>query len=149
MKMNAQSRTFVKQVQADLLGLCDADLFHTIQQWVDGRNSLELSLDAQEDTRLALGYTHVDEGSEAVSSLPSDLLGTEEREFMPWIEPSPRHLRNLLAAMDANQFSRYVITLAYQSLHTTYPEWYEGLIFNAHLANYLRQIGMDQRSRTV
>jgi hypothetical protein len=42
--------------------------------------------------------------------------------------------------MDVNVFARHVITLAYQALHTTYPEWYEGVTFNAHLANYLRQM---------
>jgi hypothetical protein len=42
--------------------------------------------------------------------------------------------------MDVNLFAQYVITLAFQSLHTTYPEWYDGGTFNAHLANYLRHI---------
>jgi len=34
MKMNGQSRTFVKQVKLDLLALSDADLFQIIQQGV-------------------------------------------------------------------------------------------------------------------
>jgi len=33
-----------------------------------------------------------------------------------------------------------VITFAYPSLHPTHPEWYDGVTFNAHLANYLRRI---------
>ena len=35
MKMNGQSRTFVKQVKLDLLALCDFDLSQIIQQWVE------------------------------------------------------------------------------------------------------------------
>src|SRR5438552_17546539 len=59
MKMNGQSRAFAKQVQVDLLALSDTDLVHTIHQWVDGRNPSGLYLDVPEDTRFALGYTHV------------------------------------------------------------------------------------------
>ena len=48
--------------------------------------------------------------------------------------------------MDEQQFAQYVITLAFQSLHPIYPEWYDGLTFNAHLANYLRQINTKRRT---
>jgi hypothetical protein len=50
--------------------------------------------------------------------------------------------------MDVNMFARHVIPLAFQSLHTIYPEWYEGLTFNAHLANYLRRMGTNRRTVT-
>ena len=57
MKMNGQSRTFVKQVKLDLLALSDADLFQIIQHWVDGSNLSEQPLDKAEKIWLALGYT--------------------------------------------------------------------------------------------
>lgn len=148
MKMNGQSRTFVKQVQVDLLALSDADLCHIIHQWVDGSNPSGLSLDVSEDTRLALGYTHVPAGAEIPSHPLSDAPGTESEGPAPWYPPSPRHLRALLTAMDVNMFARHVIPLAFQSLHTIYPEWYEGLTFNAHLANYLRRMGTNRRTVT-
>jgi len=129
--MNGQARTFVKQVQVDLLALSDADLFHTIQQWVDGNDPSAVSFDVPEDTRFALGYTLV----------PS--------ETTSWQAPSPQLLRTLLTAMDVNLFARHVITLAFQSLHTLYPEWYDGLTFNAHLANYLRQMRIAWPSHPV
>lgn len=135
MKMNGQSRNFAKQVQVDLLALCDADLFHIIHQWVDGRNLSGLSLDVPEETRLALGYTHV-------------LAETEALPHSRWHAPSPHHLRTLLTAMDVNMFTQHVITLAFQSLHATHPEWYEGLTFNAHLANHLRQMSIKRRTMT-
>ena len=147
--MNGQSRTFVKQVQVDLLALSDADLFHTIHQWMDGRNTSGLSFDVPEDTRFALGYTHIPAETEALPHLPFDVSGTEGEVSAPWQAPSPDHLRALIAAMDANLFAQHVITLAFRSLHAIYPEWYEGLTFNAHLANCLRQLRVTWPPRPV
>jgi hypothetical protein len=147
MKMNGQSRSFAKQVQVDLLALCDADLFHTIQQWMEGRNPSGLSLDVPEDTRLALGYTHVLAEAETLLPLRREAPGAESERSALWHAPSPHHLRTLLTAMDVNLFARHVITLAFQSLHPTYPEWYEGVTFNAHLANHLRQMAMKRKQR--
>ena len=45
--------------------------------------------------------------------------------------------------MDVSAFARHVIAFAYHSLHPTHPEWYDGMTFNAHLANYLRR-GRDE-----
>jgi hypothetical protein len=135
MKMNGQSRTFVKQVKLDLLALSDADLSHTIQQWVDGRNLPGISLDVPEDTRFALGYTHVP--------------GAETERSASWHAPSSHHLRTLLTAMNEELFAQHVITLAFQSLHPIYPEWHEGLTFNAHLANYLRQLNKKRQTMAM
>jgi hypothetical protein len=66
-----------------------------------------------------------------------------------WNAPDPQYLRTLLTAMDEQQFAQHVITLAFQSLHSIYPEWYDGLTFNAHLANYLRQINLKRRTMTI
>ena len=148
MKMNGQSRNFAKLVQVDLLALCDADLFHTIHQWVDGRNPSGLSLNVPEDTRFALGYTRVLAETETLPQLRSDVPGAGSERPVQWYAPSPRHLRTLLTAMDVNLFAQHVITLAFQSLHPIYPDWYEGVTFNAHLANHLRQISMKRRTVT-
>ena len=56
--MNGQSRTFVKQVQQDLLALSDLDLYRTIHQWV-GKNTSGQYPDVAEDTLRTLGYTLV------------------------------------------------------------------------------------------
>jgi len=152
MKMNGQSRSFVKQVQVDLLALCDADLFRTVHQWVDGSDSSEVSLDVAEDTRVALGYTRVLTEAKRLSHHHSDVPGAESEGSAQWHAPSPHHLRTLLTAMDVNVFAQHVITFAFKSLHTTYPEWYDGVTFNAHLANYLRRMrdetaNHDQRAK--
>ncbi len=145
MKMNAQSRAFAKQVQVDLLALSDADLSLTIQQWMNGGNPSGLPLDIPEDTLFALGYTYVLAEAETLPRLRCDVPAAGSEGSALWRAPSPHHLRTLLTAMDVNQFAQHVIAIAYQSLHTTYPEWYEGLTFNAHLANHLRQMGMKRR----
>jgi hypothetical protein len=152
MKMNSQSRSFVKQVQVDLLALCDADLVHTIRQWVEGSDSSSVFLDVPEDTRFALGYTRVLQGAHPLSNNLSDVPGAESERSAQWQAPSAYHLRTLLTAMDASMFAQHVITFAFQSLHTTYPEWYDGVTFNAHLANYLRRMRVetanhDQRAK--
>ena len=67
MKMNGQSRTFVKQVKLDLLALSDADLFQIIQQWVEGSNLADKPFDKAEEIWLALGYTPVFSDTEALS----------------------------------------------------------------------------------
>lgn len=148
MKMNGQSRNFAKQVQVDLLALSDADLFHTIHQWVEGRNLAGVSLKIPEDTLLALGYTHGLAETETLPHSHYNVPGEESERSAPWLAPSPQHLRTLLSAMDVNMFTQHVITLAFQSLHKTHPEWYEGLTFNAHLANYLRQMRIKRRTMT-
>jgi len=149
MKMNGQSRTFVKQVKLDLLALSDADLFHIIQQWVKGSNLTEKSFDRAEEIWLALGYTPVLSDTEVLSQLNFPMPGTEIENPVSWNAPEPQHLRTLIAAMDEQQFALYVITIAFQSLHPMYPEWYDGLTFNAHLANYLRQINAKRRTVTL
>jgi hypothetical protein len=134
MKMNSQSRSFVKQVQVDLLVLSDADLLHTIQQWVEGSSASDA---VPEDTLLALGYTYADANPLVLHQ--SDMPGAESEESAQWHAPSSHHLRTTLNAMDANLFAQHVIALAFAALHPIYPEWYEGVTFNAHLANYLRR----------
>ncbi len=57
LQMNGQSRSFVKQVQVDLLALDDVDLCNVVQQWIDGIHSAsEGAFDIPEETHLALGY---------------------------------------------------------------------------------------------
>ena len=120
MKMNSNSRSFVKQVQVDLLALGDTDLFHIVHCWVDEGDGSGASADVAEETHSALGYTHLQGGS------------------VQWSPPSPHQLRLLLGAMDVKLFAQHVIPLAFRALHPTYPHWYEGLTFNAHLAHHLR-----------
>lgn len=138
--MNSQSRTFVKQVQVDLLALSDTELNRTIHQWVDGKNTYGHYPDVPEDTLYALGYTHVLGESETSFYPPIDDPDAAQETPVPWQPPSSAELRALLTTMDVNVFAQHVITLAYKSLHTTYPEWFDGLTFNAHLANYLRRL---------
>jgi hypothetical protein len=142
MKMNGQSRTFVRQVKLDLLALSDADLFQIIQQWMKKSNLSQQPLDKAEEICLALGYSRRLSGNEALFQLNADTPVT-------WNAPDPQHLRTLISAMDEQQFAQYVITIAFQSLHPLYPEWYDGLTFNAHLANYLRQINAKRRAVTL
>lgn len=125
MKTSNQSRNFTRQVQTDLLALSDTDLLITIHQWIGGESLDASALNATEDTCLALGYIHVATASE-----------TEAH----WRAPSSAQLRALLTEMDINQFTQHIIPIAFQSLHTIHPEWYEGVTFNAHLANYLRRL---------
>ena len=124
----------------DLLALNDTELNRTIHQWVDGKNSYGQYPDVPEDTLCALGYTRVLEESETVSLPPIDKPEAAQEMPVFWQPPSSAELRTLLAAMDVDMFARHVIALAYISLHPTYPEWYDGWTFNAHLANYLRQL---------
>ncbi len=139
MKMNSRTRTFAKQVQVDLLALSDSDLCQTVQQWVDGE-----VLDAEHtlpvDGLSLLGYTSgsVEQSASVYDTPLTDGLATEKK----WLAPSPQHLRTLLTDMDVKVFIQYVIPLAFLVLHPTYPEWGEGLTFNAHLANHLRLISM-------
>lgn len=148
MKMNGQSRTFVKQVKVDLLALSDADLFQIIQNWVKGSNLSGQPLDKTEKIWFALGYTQELSDTEELSQLSVDLPDSENEKSVSWIAPNPQLLRTLVTSMDEQQFAQYVITIAFQSLHPMYPEWYDGLTFNAHLANYLRQINMKRRTVT-
>ena len=146
MKMNGQSRTFVKQVKLDLLALSDADLFQIIQHWVEGSDLSEQPLDKAEKIWLALGYTNKLSDTEDLSQLNVNMPGLEIKKPVSLIAPDPQLLRTLITAMDEQQFAQYVITIAFQSLHPIYPEWYDGLTFNAHLANYLRQINTKRRT---
>jgi hypothetical protein len=135
MKMNSQSRSFAKQVQVDLLALDDADLFQLVNQWVRS-NSAGIYFDVPEEVLSALGYTCASAESQ---TLPHPSYNNE----MPaaqWFSPSPQQLRFLITNMDVNAFTHYIISAAFQSLHVIYPDWYEGVTFNAHLANYLRQM---------
>src|SRR5258706_11144070 len=152
MKMNSQSRSFVKQVQVDLLALCDADLFHTVRQWVEGSDPSRVFLDVPEDTRFALGYTGILQEVYLLSDRHSDMPGAESETSAQWHAPFLYHLRTLLTAMDVRMFAQNVITFAFNSLLTTYPEWCDGVTFNAHLANYLRRMRVetanhDQRAK--
>jgi hypothetical protein len=149
MKMNGQSRTFVKQVKLELLALSDADIFQIIQHWVEGSNLSNQPFENTEKIWLALGYTRKISDSEDLSLSNANMPGTEVEESVSWIAPDPQHLRTLLAAMDEHQFVEYVIAIAFQALHPLYPEWYDGLTFNAHLANYLRQINTKRRTVTL
>jgi len=149
MKMNGQSRTFVKQVKLDLLALCDADLYQIIQRWVERSNLTDKSPDIAEETWFALGYTRVLPDTEALSQLSFNISASEIEKPASRNAPDPQHLRALITAMDEQQFAQHVITLAFQSLHPIYPEWYDGLTFNAHLANYLRQINLKRRTMTM
>ena len=149
MKMNGQSRTFVKQVKLDLLALSDADLFQIIQQWVEGSNLTAKPFDKAEEIWLALGYTPVFSDMEALSQLNFNMPDSEIEKPASWNAPDPQQLRTLITAMDEQQFAQYVITLAFQTLHPMYPEWYDGLTFNAHLANYLRQVNAKRRTVTL
>ena len=132
MKMNGQSRSFTKQVQIDLLALCDEDLCFIIQQWVSGSNMADVTFEISEETHVALGYTH----PHSHTAIPE----AEREVTAQWLPPSPQQLRTLLTAMNADLFAQHVISPAFQALHITYPEWDEGVTFNAHLANYLRRL---------
>jgi hypothetical protein len=149
MKMNGQSRTFVKQVKLDLLALCDSDLSRIIRQWVERSNLTEKSPEIAKETWLALGYTRTFADTDVLSQLDFDVSESEIEKPASWNAPEPEYLRTLLTAMDEQQFAQYVITLAFQTLHPIYPEWYDGLTFNAHLANYLRQYNVKRRSMTI
>jgi hypothetical protein len=138
MKMNSQTRNFAKQVQVDLLGLADADLFQTVHLWVNSAPSDAVS----EETRSALGYTSVAGGPS--TQLHSTLAGSESGSAIEggieWQAPDPQELRERLADMNVQLFVQHVLPLAFQSLHAEHPEWGEGATFNAHLANHLRCI---------
>ena len=153
MKTSGQFRSFTKQVQMDLLALNDTDLFYVVHQWVDGSASSNVPSDVSEETRTALGYTFVPASTRLFPHPLYDLVETESEGSVQWLAPSPHHLRALLTAMDIHVFTQHVITPAFQLLHATYPEWDEGMTFNAHLANYLRQIkkrsAMKEQSKST
>jgi hypothetical protein len=143
--MNKQAQVFARQVQLDLLALSDADLFHTIHMWVNGELSGSPTTVSSE-TRLALGYTLIsDEPPSLFHDIRSESAFAAEEQ---WLAPPLAKLRQLLTDMDVKFFVQYVLPLAFQSLHGLHPEWDEGATFNAHLANYLRQIGGKQRQVT-
>ena len=138
MKMNSQTRNFAKQVQVDLLGLADADLFQTVLLWVNSVPSDAVS----EETRFALGYTS-DAGGPSTqlhSTLEGSGSGRAIEGGIEWQAPDPRELRERLADMNVQLFVQHVLPLAFQSLHAEHPGWGEGATFNAHLANHLRCI---------
>ena len=143
MKMNGQSRSFVKQVQLDLVALSDADLFNVVHWWIDGSHSSEGTLAVPEETRLALGYRVASQDDGLPAHQRADAPGADREGPAQWRAPSPQQMRALLTAMDVSAFARHVIAFAYQSLHPAHPEWYDGVTFNAHLANYLRRMRVD------
>jgi hypothetical protein len=146
MKMNSRNRTFVRQVQIDLLTLDDTTLFSTVHQWAEGTEGIKPPPDVPEDTRYALGYTLDTTESPTPPQAANNPSEGEPVEHKQWKAPSPEHLRSLLTAMDVKQFAQHIIPLAFQALHPTYPEWHEGLVFSAHLANYLRQKSTHQHT---
>ena len=137
--MNGQSRSFVKQVQVDLLALGDVELFNVVQQWIDGSHFSEGAFGVPEETRLALGYIPALPDARSPAHLQAETPGADRDWPTQWQAPTPQRLRTLLTAMDVSAFARHVIAFAYHSLHPTHPEWYDGVTFNAHLANYLRR----------
>ena len=133
MKIDRQTRTFAKQVQVDLLGLADTDLFQTIQFWTSEGQAAYVSQEAY----TALGYTRSsDEDSRSMSTLST----YEGAEGVLWLAPAPQQLRGLLLEMPMPLFVQYVLPLAFESLHALHPEWGEGATFNAYLANQLRTL---------
>lgn len=138
MKMNSQTRNFAKQVQVDLLGLVDADLFQTVYLWVNRASSSAVS----EETLSALGYTSDARGpsTQLYSTLAGNESGSAIEAEIQWQAPDPQELRERLAAMNVQLFVQHVLPLAFQSLHAEHLEWGEGATFNAHLANHLRYI---------
>lgn len=145
MKMNGQSRSFVKQVQVDLLALSDAELYDIVQRWIEESDSSEVAHGIPEDTRLALGYTQVLPDVTLLDQFLTGVPGAERERPVEWHAPSPHELRRLISTMNVDVFAQHVITFAFKSLHPTHPEWYEGMTFNAHLANYLRQGGLKRQ----
>jgi hypothetical protein len=137
--MNSLSRSFVKRVQVDLLALGDVDLCNVVGQWIDGSHFSEGAFDVPDETRLALGYIAVLPDARLLAQQSEDAPGADRDWPTQWQAPTPQRLRALLTAMDVSAFARHVIALAYRSLHPTHPEWYDGVTFNAHLANYLRR----------
>ena len=145
MKMNGQSRSFVKQVQEDLLALRDDDLCNLVYHWIDEYCSSGETFDISEETLQVLGYTPARSESKPLehqvqATIPDIAIGADREEPKRWIAPAPQQLRALLVAMDVSALAQHIIPVAYHSLHTTHPEWYDGVTFNAHLANYLRQM---------
>ena len=149
MHMNSQSRTFVKQVQLDLLALSDTDLSHTIHEWVGRSTSSGMPSGISEETRFALGYTRGPAAADALLHPCLDKPEVESEVPLSWRAPSPARLRVLLTAMDVDVFAQHVITVAYKYFHATFPEWYDGYTFNAHLANYLRQMKIASPSHRL
>jgi hypothetical protein len=147
MKMNGQSRSFVRQVQVDLLAQGDTDLCDVVQQWIDGSEGSEGAYDIPEETRLALGYTRALPDTRPPAHRHADVPGSGREGPVQWHAPSPQLLRALLTAMDVSSFAEHVIAFAYHSLHPRHPEWYDGVTFNAHLANYLRRRRDETASR--
>src|SRR5439155_2919720 len=96
MKMNGQSRTFVKQVKLDLLALSDTDLFQIIQHWVEGSHLSEKPFDKAEEIWLALGYTCEPSDAEALSQLYTNMSDSENEVPVSWHAPAPQHLRTLI-----------------------------------------------------
>lgn len=132
MKIDRQTRTFAKQVQVDLLGLADTDLFQTIQLWTGEGQASYVSQEAY----TALGYTRNGD-----DSYPIRMLSTQEgAEEVQWLAPAPQQLRALLLDMSMPLFVQHVLPLAFEALHVLHPEWGEGATFNAHLANHLRAL---------
>jgi hypothetical protein len=145
--MNGQPRSFAKQVQVDLLALGDVDLCNVVQQWIDGSHFSEEAFDVPEETRLALGYSPALPDARPPTNQCVDAPGADCDWPTQWQALTPQRLRAFLTAMDVSAFARHVIAFAYRSLHPTHPEWYDGVTFKAHLANYLRRRRDETASR--
>src|SRR5215831_5324007 len=143
--MRYHVHSFVKQVQVDWLALSDADLLHTIDQWVSGKALSGVPGDPPEEAWSALGYSLMRAETERFSPPHGTMSGGKPEDRELWRAPSAQHLRRLLTEMDVQQFAQHVIAIAFQSLHPTHPEWGDGSTFNAHLANHLRWIHMNRR----
>jgi len=143
--MRYQVQSFVKQVQVDLLALSDADLLHTIEQWVSGKARSGVPGDPPEEAWSALGYSLTRTETERLSLARGTMSGVQPEDRELWLAPSAQHLRRLLTEMNVQQFAQHVIARAFQSLHATHPEWGDGPTFNAHLANHLRWIRMTRQ----
>ena len=133
MRLTRQARSFVKQVQVDLLALSDRDLFRIVHLWVS-RDSSQVQAEALS----ALGYT-LSRG-ECLTVLNNNQEEYEGNANADWLAPAPHHLRNLIAQMDLKSFAAVVLPLAFSALHSLHPEWGEAEIFHAHLADYLRRV---------
>ena len=108
--MNSRTRAFAKQVQVDLLALSDDNLFYTIHHWVEDQHAVSFS-PVSEDSRLALGYTHIANDHFVTSSSPQfeDVLVSQNQ----WLAPTPHQLRVILSEMNLKVFIECVIPIAF------------------------------------
>ena len=87
--MNGQSRSFVKQVQVDLLALGDVDLCNVVQQWIDGSHTCQGAFDVPEETRLALGSIPALPDARQLTQQYADAPGADRDWPTQWQAPTP------------------------------------------------------------